>query len=230
MAGPKIRIVCATRGSAAVFERETALGRSLKAGFSEVHFLEVALTPENRKGLPAIYNAAIRTAVMSPAILVFVHDDVLLLDYYWLEHLFVSLQEFDIVGLVGNRRRLPRQPYWCFTDEQFTKDDFGHLSGFMAHGDTQPGTVTRYGPVGLECKLLDGVFLAARSEVLLANGLRFDESFDFHFYDMDFCRQAEAKGVRMGTAPISVQHASFGALATPAWNTAWQRYLAKWGE
>ncbi|MEJ0071989.1 MAG: hypothetical protein WDO24_28350 [Pseudomonadota bacterium] len=66
--------------------------------------------------------------------------------------------------------------------------------------------------------------------MLLARGLRFDENFDFDFYDMDFCRQAETKGLRMGTAPISVQHASFGAFATPIWTAAYQRYLAKVGE
>ena len=53
-----------------------------------------------------------------------------------------------------------------------------------------------------ECKLLDGVFLAAHSAVLLQQRLLFDEIFDFHFYDLDLCRQAERQGVRMGTAPI----------------------------
>jgi hypothetical protein len=43
-----------------------------------------------------------------------------------------------------------------------------------------------------EC-VLDGLLLAARSETLLSNQLTFDERFDFHFYNMDFCRQAEEK-------------------------------------
>ncbi len=41
--------------------------------------------------------------------------------------------------------------------------------------------------------------MAIRSEILIARDLRFDRQFQFHFYDLDFCRQAEIKGVRMGT-------------------------------
>lgn len=230
MAGPKVRIVCATRVSAEAFKTETALGRSLAVGFADLPYLELALTPENRQGLPAVYNAALRKALRDPAILVFVHDDVMLFDYYWPEELFVGLQQFDIVGLVGNRRRLPRQPSACFKDEAWTQDDFGHMSGYVAYGPEIPGRVTRFGPVGLECKLLDGMFLAAHSEVLLRHGVWFDEDFDFHLYDLDFCRLAEAKGLRMGTVPISIQHMSAGALATPAWSANFDRYLAKWGE
>jgi hypothetical protein len=41
--------------------------------------------------------------------------------------------------------------------------------------------------------------LAARSNTLAEKGLRFDPLFDFHFYDLDFCRQAELRKLRMGT-------------------------------
>lgn len=224
-----IRIVSATRRSEVDFHRETALGRSLARGFEGLPFLETVIFPENREGLPALYNSVIRAAAAKPAVLLFIHDDVHLVDYYWPERLYAGLLEFEIVGLIGNRRRLPRQPSWCFKDEWFTWDDFEHMSGFIAHGSALPYKVTRFGLLG-ECKILDGVFLAARSDHLLRHDLFFDEEFDFHFYDLDFCRQAEAKGVRMGTIPISILHESGGGLRSPAWTEAYQRYLAKWGE
>jgi hypothetical protein len=80
------------------------------------------------------------------------------------------------------------------------------------------------------CKQLDGVFLAVKSEVLIANNLFFDETFDFNCWDLDFCRQAEAKGVTMGTASISVLHESSGKFRNPAWDAAFKKYLEKWGD
>jgi hypothetical protein len=61
-----------------------------------------------------------------------------------------------------------------------------------------------------------------------AHQLRFDTRFAFHFYDMDFCRQAESKGLRMGTWPISVVHESKGAFGNAAWQQAYGRYLEKY--
>jgi GT2 family glycosyltransferase len=225
-----IRMICPTRYSEADFYRETALGRSLKAGFDGLPFLEVVVFPNGNPGLPVVYNAAIRAAAAKPAVLLFVHDDVHLVDYYWPDRLYTGLAQFEIVGLIGNRRRLPRQPSWCFKDEWFAWDDFEQLSGFMSHSSALPCRVTRFGLVGAECKLLDGLFLAARSDVLLGQNLFFDEAFDFHFYDVDFCRQAEAKRLRMGTVPICVLHESAGKLRTDEWTDAYRRYLAKWGE
>jgi GT2 family glycosyltransferase len=90
--------------------------------------------------------------------------------------------------------------------------------------------VSYFGPSGVECKLLDGLMLVADSTRLVEAGVRFDEQFDFHFYDMDFCRQAELKGLRMGTWPISVVHESAGAFNTPPWRAGYERYLRKYGE
>ncbi len=229
MPGLDIRIVCATRLSADAFYRESALGKSLTTNFS-LPFIKVALFAENTAGLPLVYNRAIRDAASDPAVLVFIHDDVHLVDYYWPDRLYGALTEFDIVGVCGNQVRHPRQPSWCFKDEWFAWDSFENMSGFMAYGDALPNRVTRFGRVGAQCKLLDGVFLAVESPRLIERGLSFDEAFDFHFYDMDFCRQAEQKGVRMGTAAICMVHESIGKMRTPAWNAAFQQYLAKWKE
>lgn len=223
-----IRLICGTRLSETEFHETSALGRSLRIAFCDVPGLELALFPGGNPGLPVIYNAAIRAAAADPAILLFVHDDVHLLDPYWPDRLHLALEQFQIVGLVGNRRRAPRQPGWAFKDEWFAKETLEHLSGVIGHGTTFPCEIRRYGMLG-PCKLLDGVFLAARSDVLISNDLFFDEAFDFNCWDLDFCRQAEAKGVTMGTAPIGVMHESIGKFRTPAWTLAFKTYLDKWG-
>lgn len=229
MALPNIRIVCATRATEAAFYQEVALGRWL-THYRELPFLEVVLFPENKRGLPALYNQVIRESAAAPAVLVFVHDDVHLIDYYWPDRLYAALTQFELVGLAGTTVRRPRQPTWFAKDEWFTVDDFDNLSGFMAHGATIPAKIMRSGRVNAECKLLDGVFLAAHSAVLLQRRLLFDEIFDFHFYDLDLCRQAERAGVRMGTAPICILHESTGQFRSQAWAAAYRTYLDKWGD
>jgi hypothetical protein len=46
---------------------------------------------------------------------------------------------------------------------------------------------------------------------------------------MDFCRQAELKGLRMGTWPLSVVHESGGAFGSQGWRDGYARYLQKYG-
>jgi Glycosyltransferase like family len=222
-----IRLVCATREDREGFYSSTALGRSLK--LHRPAAVDVRLFPRNARGLPAVYNMAIAESAPEPAILLFVHDDVHLCDLHWADNLRRALGEFDIVGLAGNRRRVPRQPGWAFVDEKLTLDKRAHLSGTVAHGRGFPPEIVEvFGPSGQRVTLLDGLFLAVRSETVAARSLRFDERFEFHFYDLDFCRQAERAGLRMGTWPISVVHESAGDFASDRWRRGYEVYLEKW--
>ncbi len=224
---PKFRFVCATRESYDDFFTRTPLGRSL--AIYQAPFAEAAVFDRNSDGLPKLYNEAIRDSVNDPAILVFVHDDVHLCDFFWHVHLFAGLQHFDVLGVAGNRRRLPRQPSWRFSDESLTGEPVEYLSGLVAHGTSfPPQNLSSYGPSAQPVKLLDGVLLAVRSQTLLANEIWFDEQFDFHFYDLDFCRQAERRQLRMGTWPLSLIHESPGKFNSPVWRSAYQKYLDKW--
>ena len=221
-----VRVVCATRETAEDFAGRTALGRSLSL-YPTLY--ELRLFPRNSSGLARVYNTAIRESASRPAVLIFVHDDVHLLDFYWPTRILQGLAKFDILGLAGNRRRVARQPAWRFLDDRFTRDDPGNLSGVVAHGKSWPADhISAYGFPGHEVKLLDGVLLAARSETLISRGVFFDERFDFHFYDLDFCRTAEQRGLRMGTWGISVMHESDGTFGTPSWTQAYERYVSKW--
>jgi GT2 family glycosyltransferase len=226
-AGLKFRFVCASRKSTEEFHRTTALGRSL--ALYPYPFVDLRLFPSNTVGLPTLYNTALREAENDPAILIFMHDDVFLCDFFWPKQISAALTSFDIVGVAGNKRRLPNQPSWFFTDRQFNKDTWENYSGFVAHGQSfPPDNISFYGPPCQRVKLLDGLMLIAKSETLLAKQISFDERFDFHFYDLDFCRQAELQQLRMGTWNISVIHQSGGAFGTASWNAAYSRYLEKW--
>ncbi|MHB8813004.1 MAG: glycoside hydrolase family 99-like domain-containing protein [Steroidobacteraceae bacterium] len=228
-AAARIRVVCATREDRDGFFSATALGKSLNLHRpSEV---EVRLFPRNGQGLPTVYNTAIAESARDDVILLFVHDDIHLCDFHWAERLREALSAFDVVGLAGNRRRVPRQPGWRFIDEKLTSDSRDNLSGKVGHGNGYPAaSISAWSPSGQNVKLLDGLFLAARSRTLQSKGLRFDERFEFHFYDLDFCRQAEQAGLRMGTWPISVIHESAGKFAGDGWQRGYESYLEKWRE
>jgi hypothetical protein len=225
----RIRVICATRADREGFFSSTALGRSLT--LHRPQGVEVRLFPNNEQGLPSVYNTAMAESAHDRVALLFVHDDVYLCDFHWADRLREALTAFDIVGLVGNRRRLPGQPSWGFIDEKYTLDKRAHLSGTVGHGQGfPPDTIDVFGPSNQKVVLLDGLFIAARSEALQSKSVRFDERFNFHFYDLDFCRQAEQSGLTMGTWPISVVHQSRGAFVSDGWRQGYDRYLEKWGD
>lgn len=225
----KIRVICATRQDREAFYSATALGKSLS--LYRPPAVELRLFAGNSLGLSAVYNTAIAESAAEREILLFVHDDVHLCDFHWADRLREGLGAFDVVGLAGNRRRLPGQPGWGMTDEKLNGDDPGNYSGVVAHGRGFPAdSVDVFGPPGQSVALLDGLFLAVRSQALQSKSLRFDERFDFHFYDLDFCRQAESAGLTMGTWPIAVVHESKGSYVSAGWRRGYQSYLEKWGD
>ena len=176
----KIRLIIATRENEDDFFKNTATGRSFS--IYNYPFLEIRLFPNNISGLPTLYNIAIAESISDPAILIFIHDDVHMLDYYWVSQIFSSLQKFDVVGLAGNKRRLSKQPAWAFVDDKFTWDKSENLSGIVGHGKGfPPSNLAVFGPPCQEVKLLDGLMLIADSKTLIQNQIKFDEQFDFHF-------------------------------------------------
>lgn len=224
---PPIEIVCATRLAEKDFWLKSALGLSLRR-IPLSDGIRATIAFENRLGLPTIYNRRIADPTAGEW-LVFVHDDVWIDDIYLAEAVVEGLQHYDVIGVAGNRRRVDAQPGWAFVDEKLTWDEPAHLSGRIAHAAHPFGQLSVFGAVPAECELLDGVFLATRRSTLAKHGLAFDSRFDFHFYDLDFCRSARLRSLRLGTWRISLTHQSKGAFATPGWAAGYRAYLEKWG-
>jgi hypothetical protein len=224
----RVRIVSATRMDEQAFWKSSALGQSLAIRRKDARLVfDIAFS--NKEGLPKVYNAAIARAGRRDAML-FVHDDIWLDDPQWLDKLLVALKRYDVVGLAGNRRRVAGQPAWLYTkveDGRYWLDG-EYLSGAVCHGKVAKGKVSYFGPSPAHCELLDGLFIAARADVLKQSRVDFDERFDFHFYDLDFCRGARVAGLSIGTWPIMVTHQSTGAFTSPGWNKGRQVYTGKW--
>jgi GT2 family glycosyltransferase len=226
----KIRWVVGSRKSEAEFMATAATWKSL-VNYRDVSF-ELRLFSENRCGLAEIYNIAIKEAVDNPAILVFGHDDLHVLDCYWPMRLIDALQSFQIVGLIGTTRRFPHQSGWCYKpNSKQGEPEIGEIfAGAIGHGMGFPPRIFHVFSPPTQVQLLDGLLLACHSKTLLDSGLRFDERFDFHFYDLDFCRQAELMNLTMGTCALSVIHESDGNFKSDEWKNGYQIYLDKWKE
>lgn len=227
--GPIIEVVSATRRSQESFWKESALGQSLRR-LAHDQRLVPRIAFENRRALPAVYNERIEAA--DPAdLLVFVHDDVWLDDYFWADRVCTALAQYDVIGVAGSRRCLPGHDGWAFVTTAsgtHEMEDATYLSGMVGHGKNPGGELTVFGTTPSECELLDGVFLATWKRTLQARGVRFDPRFHFHFYDLDFCRSARAAGLRLATWPICLTHQSEGVFNTGQWREERLVYRDKW--
>jgi GT2 family glycosyltransferase len=224
-----LRIVAATRNDRATFLAESLLGRSIERVVNR-ESVELSVYYENTVGLSELYNASLDQADDAD-VLIFIHDDVWIDDWFLPERLLQALEQFAVVGVAGNRRRVPKQPGWWTADTSTRRCEYDlqYLSGSIAHFDGPVARVIYWGDVPSPVKLLDGVFLAVQVRTLRQAGVRFDPRFKFHYYDMDFCRQCEQAGVTMGTWPIALTHGSGGQL-TDQWRAVYLEYLEKWRE
>lgn len=233
LASPRFNTICfvsATRSTESDFWTHAPLGQSLKIWLRE-DGIRADIRFENSAGLPEVYNRHLQTQGDTD-IHVFLHDDVWLNDPLLLQKIRSGLRRFDMIGVAGNRRRIPRQPAWLFSHQdengQFVWD-FAHLSGVISHGRPGAHAPMIYGPSAQACELMDGVFLAVRGDYVQALKLRFDERFRFDLYDLDFCRTARKHGLSLGTWPIDLIHESTGNFSKESYERQSRDYFEKWG-
>ena len=222
-----VEIISATKLSENDFWSKSALGLSLKRHLKQDARLSFKVAFENSRGLSDIFNDCIDQAD-DDAILAFIHDDVWIDEANFADAVIAGLERFDVIGVAGNRRITPNHSGWAFIGPQLARDEQSNLSGSVAHGKSAFGLVSDFGEVPAECELMDGVFLAAKKSTLKQNNVQFDPQFDFHFYDLDFCRSARKAGLRLGTWLVRMTHQSHGAFGSPHWREKYQLYINKW--
>lgn len=229
---PPLLLVSASRESPERFMTETALGRSVARLKAHGADLRIMATCNNTASLASVYNRAL-VPDYRDYIIVFVHDDVWIDDVFIAQRLHEALLRHDVIGVAGSRNRIPLQAAWPFPRKRGEWDLRDNLLGAVAHevaGKNINDQVTSYGAARGSARLMDGVLLAVRGSVVIPAGLRFDELFPFHFYDLDFCRSAERRGLRLGVWPLAITHLSGGNFGSLDWHAAWANYASKWNE
>lgn len=143
------------------------------------------------KGLCEIYNEFAARA--KNEYLCFVHEDVLFHTTRWDEKIIQHLKNKDtgVIGVMGGRYKSAFGLGW--SDGRTGMHRFNFKNG--AHG----GTHLFYNPADenkSEVVCLDGAFLCCTKQTWI--NCPFDENTltGFHFYDMDFCMQSHASGLK----------------------------------
>lgn len=231
-----LRIVSATRTHEALFWRASYLGRSLLR-IPETIRPAITIRYDNRGdnllALGVVYNNAIDAGDDTDTLLL-VHDDVYIHDWFVTARIEEALTRYDIIGLAGGRNPDYAHPSWgLHFDSDLRPDGWqeGQVrSGYVNHFDLLCPDISVYGPVPAQVDLLDGLFLAFRVSTIRQASIRFDESYRFHLYDLDFCRTATESGLTLGTWPIAVTHDSGGDYDDDEFLAAARAYLAKWSK
>lgn len=122
-----------------------------------------------------------------------------------------ALRTADVVGVVG-ASGIRKLAWW---------------SGTLKSGRVlqQKGELD-FGGFG-EVEAVDGLIMCLSPP---ATKLRFDELYDgFHGYDVDFCFQARAAGLKVATADIPVTHQTRGGIRVKSeFDRADKRWRSKW--
>jgi hypothetical protein len=181
---------------------------------------------DNKVGLSKLYNQFL-TPQYAGQIVVFVHDDVSIQDLMFCSKLRSAHREYDVVGLAGGDGAKSHDPsiapLWHIMSEQ--------RFGAVAHPTEQDGAVTvaAFGPTPRPCKYIDGLFISIDVDKALAKDLKFDEDFDFHFYDLALCERTTQKQMKVGVWPIWVVHQGLGdSYQSESWQNNARKFIKKY--
>jgi hypothetical protein len=201
--------VVATQSNSVDFWNKSQIAIFLeKAGLTN----QCSILFENKDGLPKVYNKFINDSYVGKYV-IFIHDDVLVEDLFWEEKLNIAFEKYDIVGLAGAKKAdLSRPPAWhLMSDRQ-------EHCGEVAHSHEKQVWTTCFGPTDSRVLIMDGLFIAVNVSKLINSGVRFDERFDFHHYDLTLCLRANKNKLKLGVTPIRVVHFGLGdSMNTPEW-------------
>ncbi len=145
-------------------------------------------------------------------ILIFSHDDLLILDPDFAGKIGERLQVYDILGFAGTT---------CLTGSAWFSAGQPWLRGAVAHA--KPGesrlNLSVYGaaewPVSGNIQAIDGLCMVATRAAALATGFDTTTFNGFHLYDLDFSFSAFLAGRKIGVCcDIPLIHASGGNFAS----------------
>lgn len=139
-------------------------------------------------------------------VIVFCHDDIVLVADHFRARLLDALQRADVVGVAGATK--VTGPAWFWSGPPHIHSWVAHLSGARL----MAGIASAAPAFVADAQALDGVFIATHRET--AERVRFDPvAFDaWHGYDVDFSYRAHLAGLRVAIAQdLLLVHRSTGS-------------------
>lgn len=187
---------------------------------------------DNSEPLTKCYNRAIdeirRVEIEIPTFAVFLHDDIGLADCDLFHKIIES--EWDVIGAVGGKGWFIPSGFDarnCPLIWTVASNGRG-MSGFMLHHHDGKYMPSSYGETPARTITLDGCFIVLTGKAM-QKGLRYDCDFAWHFYDMSLTLSAHRMGLKVGTAPLLLQHESIGeSVRQPSFLDSQKKFLKKY--
>lgn len=171
------------------------------------------------------YNAGI-SMIDDADILVFMHDDVTILDSNFekkTEMVFNRFPDVAILGVIGTTVFNANGGWWMCDRRTET---IGHI--IQGHPDKSEHHLIEKIGFSKNVVTVDGCCFMARAELFKNGTLKFDASYEgYHFYDADICIQAKHKGFNVAVADILIKHESEGPM-NKTWFKNKQMFIDKW--
>lgn len=211
----KLLIVVCTKAKNLEEFQQRPIAVSLQKQIDSNHFTDFKLFTNNKKGLSTCYNEVLKDPEHIDKIVLFVHDDVELLDIMLYEKLMSS--PYVITGLAGAKTfdKSSSSLAW----HHASSEHVGEVAHYSKEHNKQWTTV--FGSTKSRALILDGLFLAVKVKDLQEKKIFFDESFDFHFYDIAFCLRANKAKLTAGVIPLHVVHHGLGdSMMSAEWKEA----------
>jgi len=215
----KLLIVTCTKAKTDEEFQQRPIFQSLKKQYEGNSNISFHLFKDNQRGLSDCYNEALTDPSNLDKTLLFVHDDVVLEDLFLYEKLINS--PYSITGLAGAKtfNKQADKLAWHLCADR--KDFVGEVS----HIQNEKVWTTVFGPTKSRALIIDGLFVSCKVKDLAEKGLTFNSAFNFHFYDLSFCLDANDKKVTCGVLPIRVIHYGLGdSMLTTEWEEANVRF------
>jgi hypothetical protein len=216
----QVLLVTATRAKTEEEFKKRPIYKSLKKLYDMYNRKEFDFTviKDNTEGLSTIYNKYI-TDENSDKIVLFVHDDLIIDTLFLVEHLRKS--PYTVTGLAGTKSlnlNVEKTAWHLMSD----RNDY---LGEVRHFNDNNIWCTTFGPTIGQVVALDGLFLAVNVEQILTTGACFNETFNFHHYDIAFAMECQKHKVTMGVMPINVIHYGLGdSMLTADWEDSNKKF------
>jgi hypothetical protein len=220
----KILVVSATQKNEEDFWNEAPLGASLQRHIECNNVDKAEIVTENSAGLCEVYNRFL-TKKYKDYIILFVHDDLIIQEINLKSKLNDAIEFYDLIGIAGTAE------FGLTTPVVWHNSPREKWSGSVSHPlNDKQAQVNAYGPSPKRCMVIDGLFMAVNTEKVLKSGVKWDEQFMFHFYDLAFSVDAHLAGLNIGTWDIPCTHFSHGNYDSDSWRSGQDLFIKKYTE
>ena len=169
----------------------------------------------------------LKPRLKSDDVVVFLHEDITILDEFFIKKIQMYFQHKTKVGIAGviGTTKYSEHGGWWMVDRTV----HGRGSIMQGHPGGAPHMMTDRKGNFDDLVSVDGCILFMKSD--LAKRFQFENTAidGFHFYDSDSCFKALRMGFDVGTIDVLVQHESEGPMPE-SWNTNKDKFIKKWSD